>query len=81
MPTPDPSPQIDPKISHKPPGALDVILSVLASFFGVQSARNRERDFQHGRPAHFLIVGVGLTVLLILGIWLAVKLALRADTG
>lgn len=81
MPTPDPSPPIDPKSSRKQPGALDVILSVLASFFGVQSARNRERDFQHGRPAHFIIVAVGLTVLLILGIWLAVKLALRAAAG
>ncbi|HRC69134.1 MAG TPA: DUF2970 domain-containing protein [Candidatus Competibacter denitrificans] len=57
---------------------MDVILSVLSSFLGVQSARNRERDFEHGRPAHFIIVGIGLTILFILAIWLVVKLALRA---
>jgi hypothetical protein len=78
MTAPDISPKSDPKDSPKQPGALDIVFSVLSSFFGVQSSRNQERDFRHGRPIHFIIVGVGLTVLLILGIWLAVKLALRA---
>lgn len=78
MTTPDTSPKPDPKAPDKQPGALDIVLSVLSSFFGVQSARNQERDFRHGRPIHFIIVGLGLTVLLILGIWLAVKFALRA---
>lgn len=78
MTAPDPSPKTDPKDSHTPPGTLDIILSVLSSFFGVQSARNQERDFRHGRAVHFIIVGLGLTLLLILGIWLAVKFALQA---
>ncbi len=78
MTTPDPSPKTDPKDSHSPPGTLDIILSVLSSFFGVQSARNQERDFRHGRAVHFIIVGLSLTLLLILGIWLAVKFALQA---
>jgi hypothetical protein len=78
MTTPDMPSKPDPKDSPRQPGPLDIVLSVLASFFGVQSARNQERDFRHGRAVHFIIVGVGLTVLLILGIWLAVKLALRA---
>lgn len=68
----------DPEDSRRQPGALDIVLSVLSSFFGVQSARNQERDFRHGRAVHFIIVGLGLTLLLILGIWLAVKFALRA---
>ena len=78
MTHPPDTPPPDPKDSHRQPGALDVVFSVLASFFGVQSARNQERDFRHGRAAHFIIVGLGLTLLLIFGIWLAVKLALRA---
>ena len=78
MTVPPSTPRPDPKDSDRPPGALDVVFSVLASFFGVQSARNQERDFRHGRAAHFIIVAIGLTLLLIFGIWLAVKLALRA---
>lgn len=80
MTTPDPSAN-DSKQPHRPPGALDVVLSVLSSFFGVQNSRNQQRDFQQGQPIHFIIVGVGLTLLLILGIWLAVKFALRAAAG
>lgn len=78
MTAPDPSEKTDPQAARRPPGPLDVILSVLSSFLGVQSARNRERDFEHGQPAHFIIVGIGLTILFILAIWLVVKLALRA---
>lgn len=78
MTIPDPSsPSNHPEVPRQP-GALAIVLSVLASFFGVQSGRNRERDFQHGNPIHFIAVGIGLTVVLILGIWLAVRVALRA---
>jgi len=78
MTAPEPDPKTDSKASPKQPGALAIVLSVLSSFFGVQNSRNQERDFRHGRAVHFIIVGLGMTVLLILGIWLAVKLALRA---
>ena len=78
MTTPNTPSKPDPHDSHQQPGLLDIILSVLASFFGVQSGRNQERDFRHGRAVHFIIVGLGLTLLLIMGIWIAVKFALRA---
>gem|GEM_PF-525071 len=78
MTTPSNPPPSDPQNPPRQPSALDVVFSVLASFFGVQSARNQERDFRHGRAAHFISVAIGLTLLLIFGIWLAVKLALRA---
>jgi len=78
MIAPDPAKKADPATPHRAPGPLDIILSVLSSFLGVQSARNRERDFEHGRPAHFIIVGIGLTIVFIFAIWLVVKLALRA---
>jgi hypothetical protein len=79
MTDPDSSPKTDAKApTPKRPGAFDIVLSVLSSFFGVQSARNQERDFQHGQPIHFIIVGLGLTILFILAIWLVVKIALHA---
>ena len=75
----DPNSKTDTKVSpSRRPGAFDIIFSVLSSFFGVQSSRNQERDFQHGQPIHFIIVGLGLTLLFILVIWLVVTVALRA---
>ncbi len=50
-----------------------VILSVLAAMFGVQSSKNRERDFAKGRPAAYIIVGIIMTVLFILTLVLVVK--------
>jgi len=32
--------------------------SVAAAFFGVQSNKNREKDFTEGKISHFIIVGV-----------------------
>ena len=60
------------------PSFIDVIKSVLASFFGVQSDKNRRRDFQQGNLAQFIIVGLVLTVLFIMGMILIVKLILAS---
>ncbi len=59
------------------PSMFQVVLSVLASFFGVQSRKNRERDFQQGKPLHFIVAGVVLTVIFIVVVWAIVKLVLR----
>lgn len=40
---------------------LQVIQSVAWAFFGVQSHRNRVRDFNSGKPLHFIVVGLLLT--------------------
>ena len=61
-------------------GFWSVCKSVGAAFFGVQSAKNRERDFTHGKPVHFIVVGVGLTVLFIAAVWGVVQLALSMLT-
>ena len=39
-------------------GPLQVISSVFAAAFGVQSSKNRERDFKQGRFANFVIAGI-----------------------
>ena len=53
------------------------IASVAASFFGVQSSKNRQRDFTHGKASHFIVVGVIATAVFILVVIVAVRLALR----
>ena len=62
------------------PTLIDTIKSVLASFFGVQSDKIRKRDFQQGNPAQFIIVGLVLTVLFIVGMIFIVKLILASAT-
>lgn len=51
--------------------------SVGASFFGVQSSANRERDFTRGKPQHFIIIGLVMTVVFIGAVILAVKLVMK----
>ncbi|MGF1643752.1 MAG: DUF2970 domain-containing protein [Thiotrichales bacterium] len=58
-------------------GFISVLKSVAAAFFGVQSARNRERDFAHGKPIHYIVIGLLATGLFVVGVWLIVKLVLN----
>ena len=37
---------------------VQVIKSVVAAMFGVQSQANRERDFQQGKAWHFIVGGI-----------------------
>ncbi len=67
-------------MTERKPSIFDVIKSVLASFFGVQSDKNRKRDFQQGSPAQFIIVGLLLTILFIVGMIFIVKIILAAAT-
>jgi hypothetical protein len=61
----------------KAPTLVDAIFSVLASFFGVQSDKNRERDFGSGKPWVFIGVAIVLTVLFVLGLIAVVKIMLH----
>jgi len=47
---------------RRPPTFWQMLHSVMAAAFGVQSGKNRERDFTHGKPAHFLAIGLIFTV-------------------
>jgi hypothetical protein len=63
---------------QRPPHTLwDTVRSVGASFFGVQNSKNRERDFKHGKAAHFIVVGLVATAVFVAVVILAVRLALR----
>lgn len=56
-----------------------VVLSVMAAMFGVQSSKNRERDFAKGRPAAYVIVGIIMTLLFILTIWTVVSIVMTVS--
>lgn len=63
------------------PGPLQVLQSVLAAFFGVQSDRNRERDFTGGRATPFIVAGLVVTLVFIAVVWTVVRLVLASATG
>ena len=51
--------------------------SILASFYGVQSSKNRKRDFQSGKAKHFIAAGIIMTGVWYLLIYLVVTLVLH----
>ncbi len=40
--------------------------SVISASFGVQTSKNRERDFEHGQFHHFVIGGIVFAILFVL---------------
>lgn len=50
--------------------------SVLSSFLGVQSEEKRKQDFENGRPIHFIVSGLILAAIFIIGVIFAVQGAL-----
>jgi len=55
----------------------EVFQGVFAMFLGVQSEKNRERQFKYGKFYQFLIVGIFVTFLFLIHIVLIVKYVLR----
>ena len=49
----------------------EVFKSVGAAFFGVQSDKNRERDFTQGKFSHFVIAGL-IAVVIFIGSLIAI---------
>ena len=67
----------DKKDATRAPSFIDVLGSVLASMFGVQSNRGREKDFTHGKPSQYIIIGLIVTVVFMLTIWVVVSLVMK----
>lgn len=63
------------------PGLLQVVHSVIAALFGVQSASNRERDFQRGKASDYIAVYVLLVIALVVGMVITVNLVLSSAGG
>ncbi len=61
--SPEPS-SVEP--AERPPTWFEVVKSVGAAFFGVQSEANRRRDFTYGKLYPFVVVGIVATIVFIL---------------
>mgnify|MGYP003388835572 CR=1 FL=1 len=55
---------------------ISTFKSVAAAFFGVQSDKNRDRDFREGKLSHFIIAGAIGVVIFISALLIAVNLVL-----
>jgi len=53
---------------------LQVMGSVFAAGFGVQSKENKVRDFTRGKPVHFVIAGLAFTAAFLVGLITVVNL-------
>lgn len=63
----------------KDEGALSfgqMLASTLWAALGVQNKKNRERDFARGKATHFILFGIGFTVLFVLGMYTLVSVVL-----
>ncbi|MGF1768730.1 DUF2970 domain-containing protein [Enterovibrio makurazakiensis] len=49
-------------------GIWEVVKSVFAAMFGVQSDKNRQRDFKQASMAPYLLVGILFVVFFVLGL-------------
>ena len=56
-----------------------IVQSVGAAMIGVQSRKNRERDFTQGKPIHFIVGGLIGTLLFLLCVWLLVQYLLATS--
>lgn len=56
---------------------FQVVSSVLAAALGVQSSKNRERDFKQGRAGTFIAAGIIFTLLFIGTVLTVVNLVLK----
>ncbi len=68
---------MDDSDNNKPPTFWQMLHSVMAAAFGVQSGKNRARDFTHGKPSHFVILGILFTAVFALTLFGIVQLVLH----
>lgn len=63
--------------NEKPLTFREMLQSVLAAAFGVQSGKNRARDFSRGKPSHFILLGVLFTSIFVVVLFALVRLVLH----
>jgi len=68
---------MDEEQNDKPLTLKEMLQSVLAAALGVQSGKNRSRDFSRGKPSHFIILGVLFTGVFVLTIYAVVRVVLH----
>ena len=68
----------NPANQDKKPTLIQTISSILAALFGVQSSKNRERDFTKGDAGNYIGVYVVLVLALVIGMIVTVNMVLDA---
>ncbi|MFC5698334.1 DUF2970 domain-containing protein [Pseudomonas sp. GCM10022186] len=68
---------MDDKNHDQPLSFREMLQSVLAAAFGVQSGKNRTRDFSRGKPSHFIILGLLATAIFVAVLYGLVRLVLH----
>ncbi|PCH94251.1 MAG: DUF2970 domain-containing protein [Gammaproteobacteria bacterium] len=58
---------------------MDTFKSVAAAFIGVQSNKNREKDFNQGKLSHIIIVGIIVVIVFITALAAVVNLVIPTN--
>lgn len=66
---------------QKPIGFFSVAGSVLAALFGIQSDKNRQRDFQQSSASSFIVVGVIMVIGLVITMIVIVNSVISSSGG
>lgn len=61
------------------PSFWNIIVSVLAAMFGVQTEGNRKRDFNQKNPLPYLIVGIVILIFFVFSVYGLVSLVMRLN--
>lgn len=69
-------PEAESSESLQKPTLKQLIGSVLSAAIGIQSRKNRERDFKNGSVKTFVIAGIAYVLLFIAAVFTMVKLVL-----
>lgn len=59
-------PTVEPAADEQPLTFWQMLGSTAAAAFGVQSSKNRKRDFSKGKASHFILMGIGFTAVFVL---------------
>jgi len=62
------------------PSFWDIVLSVLAAMFGVQTEKNRQRDFNQKSGLPYIVVGVLFIILFVITIFFIVSMVMKFNT-
>jgi hypothetical protein len=76
-----PTPPEEPAKSPESLSPLTVLASVFRSWFGVQTEKNRQRDFSSNDPTPFIIAGIIFTIGMIVAVIVVVNVALSSAGG
>jgi len=62
-------------------GFFNVLHSVFAAIFGIQSNKNRVKDFEKGDPSQYIVMGIISVVALVVVMIIVVKSVLGSAGG